>query len=122
MLEDVLVSSAIVSKAKYGGRCLTAPTHKRHSCGTKPVCSAHDYLENDKKEREHRKKRDAESAKVIWSDEKKFNLDGCDGQRSYWHDIRKEPMYFNRRNFGGDFLMIWGGGFLWWQEGRAGIL
>ncbi|KHJ84698.1 putative transposase [Oesophagostomum dentatum] len=31
-------------------------------------------------------------AKVIWSDEKKFNLDGCDGQRSYWHDMRKEPI------------------------------
>ncbi|KHJ89269.1 hypothetical protein OESDEN_10911 [Oesophagostomum dentatum] len=61
-----------------------------------------------KKEREHRKRRDAESANVIWSDEKKFNLDGCDAQRSYWHDIRKEPMYFSRRNFGGGSLMIWG--------------
>ncbi|KHJ76693.1 transposase, partial [Oesophagostomum dentatum] len=47
-------------------------------------------------------------AKVIWSDEKKFNLDGCNGQRSYWHGIRKEPMYFSRRNFGGGSLMILG--------------
>ncbi|KHJ86332.1 hypothetical protein OESDEN_13922 [Oesophagostomum dentatum] len=45
---------------------------------------------------------------VIWSDEKKFNLDGCIGQRSHWHDIRKEPMYFSRRNFYGGSLMIWG--------------
>ncbi|KHJ98626.1 hypothetical protein OESDEN_01380 [Oesophagostomum dentatum] len=47
-------------------------------------------------------------AKFVWSDENKFNLDGCDGQGSYWHDIRKEPMYFSRRNFGGGSLMIWG--------------
>ena len=48
------------------------------------------------------------SFQIIWSDEKKFNLDGCDGQRSYWHDIRKEPMYFSKRNYGGGSLMIWG--------------
>ncbi|KHJ76130.1 hypothetical protein OESDEN_24251, partial [Oesophagostomum dentatum] len=59
-------------------------------------------------------------AKVIWSDEKKFNLDGCDGQRSHWHDMRKEPMYFSRKKFWWrlpDDL----GGFLLQQEGRAGI-
>jgi transposase len=46
---------------------------------------------------------------VIWSDEKKFNLDGPDGLSYYWRDLRKEPRFFSRRNFGGGSLMVWGG-------------
>ncbi|KAK2579083.1 hypothetical protein KPH14_010932 [Odynerus spinipes] len=45
---------------------------------------------------------------VIFSDEKKFNLDGPDGYNSYWRDLRKEPRYFSKRNFGGGSLMVWG--------------
>jgi len=45
---------------------------------------------------------------VIWSDEKKWNLDGPDGSKSYWHDLRKEPLYFSKRNFGGGSVMLWG--------------
>lgn len=45
---------------------------------------------------------------VIFSDEKKFNLDGPDGFNSYWRDLRKEPRYFSKRNFGGGSLMVWG--------------
>lgn len=45
---------------------------------------------------------------MIFSDEKKFNLDGPDGYAYYWRDLRKEPQYFSRRNFGGGSLMIWG--------------
>ena len=45
--------------------------------------------------------------KVIWSDEKKWNLDGPDSLNSYWHDLRKEPKFFSRRNFGGGTLMSW---------------
>jgi hypothetical protein len=44
---------------------------------------------------------------VIFSDEKKWNLDGPDGQRSYWHDLRKEPLIFSKRNFGGGSVMTW---------------
>lgn len=44
---------------------------------------------------------------MIWSDEKKFNLDGPDGSKHYWHDLRKEKMYFSRRNFGGGNVMVW---------------
>ncbi|CAO4375531.1 unnamed protein product [Caenorhabditis nigoni] len=46
--------------------------------------------------------------KVIFSDEKKFNLDGPDGFKSYWHDLRKDPAVFSKRNFGGGSLMVWG--------------
>lgn len=46
--------------------------------------------------------------KVIWSDEKKFNLDGPDGFAYYWHDLRKEPLIFSTRQQGGGGVMIWG--------------
>lgn len=45
---------------------------------------------------------------VIWSDEKKFNLDGPDGYAYYWHDLRKEEISFSKRHTGGGSLMIWG--------------
>ncbi|CAD6189549.1 unnamed protein product [Caenorhabditis auriculariae] len=45
--------------------------------------------------------------KIIFSDEKKFNLDGPDGYAHYWRDLRKDPMYISKRNFGGGSLMVW---------------
>lgn len=45
--------------------------------------------------------------KVVFSDEKKFNLDGPDGWQYYWHDLRKEPQYFSRRVQGGGSVMVW---------------
>ncbi|VDO29163.1 unnamed protein product [Haemonchus placei] len=38
-------------------------------------------------------------AKVVFSDEEIFNLDGLDGNKRYWRDLRKEPVYFSGRNF-----------------------
>ncbi len=45
---------------------------------------------------------------VIFSDEKKFNLDGPDGIQYYWRDLRKEPQYFKKRQSGGGSVMVWG--------------
>jgi len=44
---------------------------------------------------------------VIFSDEKKFNLDGPDGFKFYWHDLRKEKRQFSQRGFGGGNVMVW---------------
>jgi hypothetical protein len=44
---------------------------------------------------------------VVWSDEKKFNLDGPDGVKYYWHDLRNEPLRFSRRGHGGGSVMVW---------------
>lgn len=46
---------------------------------------------------------------VVFSDEKKFNLDGPDGIRSYWHDLRSKNDVLMSRNFGGGSVMVWGG-------------
>ena len=46
---------------------------------------------------------------VIFTDEKKFNLDGPDGFKYYWHDLRPEPEWFSKRAFGGGSLMVWAG-------------
>jgi transposase len=45
--------------------------------------------------------------RTVFSDEKKFNLDGPDGFAYYWHDLRKEKVIFSKRNYGGGSLMVW---------------
>ena len=44
---------------------------------------------------------------IIFSDEKKFNLDGPDGYQFYWHDLRLEKESFYSRNHGAGAVMIW---------------
>ncbi|GBN47824.1 hypothetical protein AVEN_87041-1 [Araneus ventricosus] len=43
----------------------------------------------------------------IVSDERKWNLDGPDGNIKYWHDLRKEPRSFFSRQNGGGSVMVW---------------
>lgn len=35
-------------------------------------------------------------------------MDGPDGYAYYWHDLRKQPIQFSKRNFGGGSVMLWG--------------
>ncbi|GBM36209.1 Transposable element Tc3 transposase [Araneus ventricosus] len=44
---------------------------------------------------------------VLFSDERKWNLDGPDGNIKYWHDLRKEPRSFFSRQSGGGSGMVW---------------
>lgn len=46
--------------------------------------------------------------KVVFSDEKKFNLDGPDGYKYYWHDLRKEEIILARRHSRTGGIMVWG--------------
>ena len=45
---------------------------------------------------------------VVFSNDKKFNLDGPDGSLGYWHDVRKEKQLFSKILFGGRSVMVWG--------------
>jgi transposase len=45
--------------------------------------------------------------KLLWSDEKKFNLDGPDRWNYYWHDLRKEPIGLPKLPKGRG-VMVWG--------------
>jgi len=44
---------------------------------------------------------------IIFSDEKKWNLDGPDGFQHYWRDIPKPPRTTKRRQAGGGSVMVW---------------
>ena len=48
-----------------------------------------------------------EWSKVIFSEKKKFNLDGPDGVKHYWHDLRQSEKCFFSRHSGGSSIMIW---------------
>ena len=80
-----------------------------HLVWTKMVCKPK-ITEEDKARRLEfsRVNMNREWKTVIFSDEKKFNLDGPDGLAGYWHDLRKDERIFSKRNFGGGSVMVWG--------------
>ncbi|GBN73342.1 hypothetical protein AVEN_246287-1 [Araneus ventricosus] len=43
----------------------------------------------------------------LFSNDKKWNFDGPDGNIKYWHDLRKEPRSFSSRQSGGGYVMLW---------------
>jgi len=45
--------------------------------------------------------------KIIYSDEKKFNMDGPDGFYYYWHDLRKTQRVLSKRHTSGGGVMVW---------------
>lgn len=47
-------------------------------------------------------------SRTIFSDEKKFNLDGPDGYKYYWRDLRRPAQTYVRRQNGGGSVMVWG--------------
>lgn len=49
-----------------------------------------------------------EWSKVVFSDEKKWNLDGPDGLKSYWHNSKLPERVFVKRHTGGGSVTIWG--------------
>ncbi|KAG3247625.1 hypothetical protein PI124_g7690 [Phytophthora idaei] len=50
----------------------------------------------------------AKWSQLVFSDEKKFSLDGPDGLQFYWHDLRFETQIYSRRQSGGGSVMVWG--------------
>ena len=45
---------------------------------------------------------------ILFSDEKKFKLNGPDGFKYYWADLRNDKKVFLKRMNGGGSVMIWG--------------
>lgn len=46
--------------------------------------------------------------RIVFSDEKKFNLEGPDGYNYYFHDLRKEERYLSRLHSCEGSVMVWG--------------
>ncbi|KAM8702592.1 hypothetical protein ACLKA7_001928 [Drosophila subpalustris] len=46
--------------------------------------------------------------RVVFSDEKKFNLEGPDGYAYYFHDLRKEEHTLDRLHSRAGGVMVWG--------------
>lgn len=70
-----------------------------------PLTKAHKERRVQFSETFLRERRDP--AKIIWSDEKRFNLDGPDGFQYYFHDLRKDEKTLSKRVQGGGGVMIW---------------
>ncbi|GMF22787.1 unnamed protein product [Phytophthora fragariaefolia] len=47
--------------------------------------------------------------RAIFSDKKKFKLDGPDGYQYDWHDVRTDTELYSKRVSGGGSVMVWAG-------------
>ena len=52
---------------------------------------------------------DFDWSKWIFTDEKKFNLDGPDGYLGYWHFVGGEPKFYSKDSNSRRSVMVWGG-------------
>lgn len=81
-------------------------THMKRKAS--PVLTKKHKVARLKWARDHVTWDDTKWAKCVFSDEKKFNLDGPDGLQYYWHDLRREKKIFSKRQSGGGSVMMWG--------------
>lgn len=51
---------------------------------------------------------ESEWAATVFSDEKRFCLDGPDGFKDYWQDLRRPAREYVQRQSGGGSIMVWG--------------
>lgn len=58
---------------------------------------------------------------VIFSDEKKFNLDGPDSLHYYWHDMRKDVQYYTKTVNDRRSVMVWAA-FSWCQRSELVVI
>lgn len=102
-----LMSGLKVSKDTIHRRIRNSPNLILKKMAKKPALTARHKI----KRLEWAKKHMSFGSKwfsVIFSDEKKWNLDGPDGWAYYWHDLRKEPKTIFSRQQGGKSVMVWG--------------
>ena len=59
--------------------------------------------------KDHSKKLVEDWTNVVFTDEKRFVLDGPDGQAKYWSDKRLPKEIFSKRPRGGGGVMVWAG-------------
>lgn len=57
--------------------------------------------------RKHIRKIVSHWKRTVFSDESRFNLDGPDGIRAYWHDKHAAGRYVVKRRYSGGGWMIW---------------
>ena len=111
--DQSLSSSQLKSKLSYEGcprtirRYLNKNGFKYLKKGRVPLISARNKRLRNRFANKH-KTWNEEWRSVIFSDEKKFNLDGPDGNKRYWHDLNKNKRVYSRRPSGGGGIMVWG--------------
>lgn len=45
---------------------------------------------------------------IVFSDEKKFNLDGPDGYKYFWHALGTKYEHYSKQHSGGKSVKVWG--------------